>query len=291
MSNGTTVLAKRQDSMRTVQDLLLKSKAQIQMALPAHMASDRMIRVALTTIRQTPDLLNCPAISLVKCVMQAAALGLEPDPLLGRAYIVPFKNKQGVKEATLIIGYKGFIDLARRSGEMVSIEAHCVFEQDEFRYEFGTGECLVHRPAAVEDRGNITHAWAMARFKGGGHQFDVMDFWELEAIRKMSKQPASGPWRDHTPQMYRKTVLRRLANFLPLSPNLVRHLAAEEMIEGGLDSGEIFGDDDAIDVEVSPDPDAVATPTGNKSAELAAKIGGKPAQGAPVDKNEAGSAG
>lgn len=242
-----TALARRQDSDRTVRDLFIRSKDQIAMALPSHLKPDRMIRVALTTIRQTPKLLECTPISLLKCVMQASALGLEPDPLLGRCYMVPFRDtKKGITEATLIIGYKGLIDLARRSGEIVSLEAHVVYERDEFRFEFGSGECLIHRPGFMQDRGQITHAWAMARFKGGGHQFEVMDYWELEAVRGMSKQGNFGPWVDHRAEMYRKTVVRRLAKFLPLSPQLVSHLAGEEMVDSGMSPGEVYGDADEM---------------------------------------------
>src|ERR1700690_3025545 len=97
--------------VQTVQDLLMRSKQQIALALPKHMDPDRLCRIALTTIRQTPKLLDCDPLSLIKCVVQCAAIGLEPDPLLGRAYLVPFG-----RECQLLIGYRGMIDLARRSG-------------------------------------------------------------------------------------------------------------------------------------------------------------------------------
>ena len=73
--------------------------------------------------------------------MQAVQLGLEPG-LLGHCYILPYK-----REATFIIGYKGMIDLARRSGHIQSIYAHAVHENDEFEYELGLHPKLEHKPS------------------------------------------------------------------------------------------------------------------------------------------------
>ncbi len=263
----STPALKTRDQIATVQDLLVKSKSQIQMALPSHLTADRMVRVALTTIRQTPKLLDCNPLSLVKCVMQAAALGLEPDPLMGRAYIVPYGT-----EATLIVGYKGLIDLARRSGQIRSVEAHVVYEHDEFSYSYGLSEDLVHKPAYQQDRGHVTHAWALARFKDGGHQFEVMDFWSLEKIRNGSKNGSGQVWRDHREEMYRKTVLRRLCKFLPLSPELSTHLGREELVDAGVAPSVAYEDDNGEILE-SPAP---PSPNGSKSDALAAKLGREP---------------
>ena len=226
---GGNGLAKPAEAVKTIQDLLARSRSQIQAALPKHLDADRLTRIALTTIRQTPKLLECDPLSLVKCILQAAAIGLEPDPILGRAYLVPYG-----RECTLIIGYKGFIDLARRSGEIQSIEAHVVYEADEWRFSYGLEPELYHRPADVTNRGKVVAAWALARFKDGGYQFEVMSLAELEAVRKSSRAGNNGPWVSHTAEMYRKTVLRRLSKLLPLSPTVAREIAREEAAEAGV---------------------------------------------------------
>lgn len=228
MAGSTTLAKPANDAATTVLNLLERSKKQIEAAIPRHMSADRLMRVALTTMRTTPKLLECSSISLLKATLQCAALGLEPDPFLGLAYIIPFGT-----EATVIVGYKGIVHLARNSGQIQSVEAHCVYEADKFEFHYGVKSNIVHVPAFEKDRGSITHAWAVAHFKDGGYQMEVMDIYELEAIRNQSKKPDTGPWRDHRPEMYKKTVIRRMGKLLPLSPVLQRQLATEEAIDLG----------------------------------------------------------
>ena len=216
------------DPADTIFNMLQRSRGQLQSALPAYMSPERMVRVAMTTIRSSRDLLACTPISLTKCLIQCAQLNLEPDPLLGHVYIVPYKQ-----EASVIIGYKGIVILARRSGQIANVQAQVVYEADQFEYEFGSNERLIHRPAFQKNRGGIRYAWAMATSRDGSREFDVMDWWELEAIRLRSPARNRGPWVDDTPQMYRKCPIRRLGKMLPLSPVLQRQLAAEEMLDAG----------------------------------------------------------
>ena len=111
-------------------------------------------------------------------VMQAVQLGLEPG-LLGHCYILPYK-----REATFIIGYKGMIDLARRSGHIQSIYAHAVHENDEFEYELG-----LHPNWSISrhmERGAFIGAYAVAHFKDGGYQMEFMPKSEIEKRRKRS---------------------------------------------------------------------------------------------------------
>src|SRR5690606_28083055 len=130
-----------------------KFRAEIARALPRHMDPDRMLRIAMTVVRQTPDLQKCTVPSVLGALMQAAQLGLEPG-ILGHCYLVPFRNgRTGQHEVQFIIGYKGLIDLARRSGNIQSIAAHPVYENDLFEFEYGLNERLRHVPYyAREDR-------------------------------------------------------------------------------------------------------------------------------------------
>ena len=185
--------------------------------LPPHVPSERFVRVCLSAINQNPDLLKCEPKSFLQSCLTAAQLGLEPDPNLGQAYFVPFNDtKNRVKKVQLIPGYKGYIALARNSGEISSIGAHEVMEGDLFEYEFGLNEKLRHIPA-LNDRGAITHFYAIAKFKDGSHHFEVMTWEEVNRIRLKSKMKDSGPWADHFVEMGKKTVIRRLSKYLPLS--------------------------------------------------------------------------
>jgi recombination protein RecT len=105
------------------------------------MTPDRLLRIALTEVRRQPKLAECSQASLLSAVFSCAQLGLEPGGALGHAYLVPYG-----KEVQFILGYRGMIDLARRSGLIDSITAHAVYEGDRFECEFGLAENLVHVP-------------------------------------------------------------------------------------------------------------------------------------------------
>ena len=228
MSTNTAV-ATRQDNVPaegrpidSVRAALDKMKPQLAMALPRHLTPDRLVRVAMTAIQTTPKLLECDRTSLYAAIVTCAQLGLEPDGVLGQAYLIPYGSK-----VQFIPGYKGLISLARNSGEVVSIGAHEVREKDEFRFAFGLREDLHHVPARG-DRGEITHFYAIARFRDGGHHWDVMTREEVEAIRDGSqgyqtakRYPKNGvinsPWVQHYVEMGKKTAIRRIAKYLPLS--------------------------------------------------------------------------
>lgn len=205
-----------------------KMKSQFAAALPKHMTPERMARIVTTEIRKTPALVNCEQGSFLGAVIQCAQLGLEPGNSLGHAYILPYG-----KQAQLIIGYKGMIDLARRSGQIISISARVVRDGDFFEYEFGLDESLVHRPAEDGNEGEITHVYAVARLKDGGRQFEVMSKAQVIAVQSQSKAGKSGPWVSHWEEMAKKTVIRRLFKYLPVSVEIQRAVMLDEKAEAG----------------------------------------------------------
>lgn len=241
--NASTAVATRQDQppaqarpIDTVRAALEKMKPQLAMALPRHLTPDRLLRVAMSAIQNTPKLLECDRTSLYSAIMTCAQLGLEPDGVLGQAYLIPYGNK-----VQFIPGYRGLIALARNSGEVLSIQAHEVCERDTFTYRFGLRAELDHVPAAG-DRGAVTHFWAMAEFKGGGNHWDVMTKAEVDAIRdgsqgyRMAKRFAkdgvvNSPWVQHYVEMGKKTAVRRIAKYLPMSVQKAAALA--DAYDGG----------------------------------------------------------
>lgn len=214
---------------QTIAAYLKKMGPEIEKALPKHMDADRMARIALTTIRTNPKLLECSVPSLLGAVMQAAQLGLEPG-LIGHCYLVPFKNgKTGQTDVQFIIGYKGMIDLARRSGNIESIYAHAVYSNDTFEYEYGLHPKLVHKPAMTE-RGEFIGAYAVAHFKDGGYQFEFMPKEEIEKRRKRSKAANAGPWVTDYEEMAKKTVIRHMWKYLPISIEIQQQAAQDEVV-------------------------------------------------------------
>lgn len=243
-ATGTDV-ATAAPKQQTIAGLLTdpKVKQQLAMALPKHMTADRLARIALTEVRKVPKLAKCDQTSFLGAIMQCAQLGLEPGGALGHAYLLPFDRREKVRgtwqvvgtDVQLIIGYRGMIDLARRSGQIVSIEARAVYAKDDFEVELGLDSRVVHKPAWEEaDRGPLTFAYAVAKLKDGGVQFDVMSRAEIEKIRARSKAKDNGPWTTDFDEMAKKTVVRRLFKFLPVSIEIQRAVGLDEQADLGI---------------------------------------------------------
>jgi recombination protein RecT len=223
---------------KTIVEILKSAdfKAQMALALPKTLTADRLIRIVLTECRKTPELRRCNQASFFGAVLQCAQLGLEPGSALGHCYLLPYGNgkaKDGLPNCQLIIGYRGMIDLARRSGQIVSINAYCVHEKDEFIYELGLHPDIKHRPSAMANRGPVTFVYAVAQLQGGGVQFEVMSRAEIEAVRSQSKAGTRGPWVTHWEEMARKTVVRRLFKYLPVSTEALRAVEVDEKSDRG----------------------------------------------------------
>lgn len=219
-------------------------KNQLAAALPKHMTADRMIRIVTTEIRKNPELAGCGQQSFIGAVVQCSQLGLEPGNALGHAYLLPFKKKKKNQQTgkwevvsmdvQLIIGYRGMIDLARRSGQIVSISARTVRQGDNFHFEYGLNENLTHIPSDDEDA-PITHVYAVARLKDGGVQFEVMTHSQIEKVRASSKAGENGPWKDYWEEMAKKTVIRRLFKYLPVSIEMQKAVVLDEKAEANVD--------------------------------------------------------
>ena len=224
---------------------LLKQKAgEIAKMLPKHLNPERLLKVAQVAATTTPALLECYIPTLIGSIAQCAQMGLEPNTILGHAYLVPFWNaKKKRKDVQVILGYKGLIDLARRSGQIVSIAAHEVCEADRFELVYGLDEKLNHTPAMGE-RGEVIGFYAVAKLKDGGYCFEFMSRHQVETIRDGSQgfqqakkygKEAAHPWSANFVEMGRKTVIRRLAKFLPLSVEFQTGVALDGMAESGQD--------------------------------------------------------
>lgn len=221
-------------------------QAQIKAALPRHMTAERMARIATTELRKTPKLEQCTPMSFLGAVIQCAQLGLEPGNALGHAYILPYDKRKKISgewrtiatEAQLIIGYRGMIDLARRSGQILSLSAQAVYKGDEFECSFGLDPTLKHVPdfenPSRAQPGMLTFVYSVAKLKDGGTQFAVMSRAEIEAIRDRSQAAQNGPWVTDYEAMALKTVIRRLFKYLPVSIEMQRAVALDEKADAGL---------------------------------------------------------
>ena len=223
---------------------LIRSKqAEIAKMLPKHLNADRLLKVAQIAATTTPALAKCDVASLVGAIGQCAQMGLEPNTVLGHAYLVPFNTKRKddtgaerwVNSVQVIIGYKGLIDLARRSGQIISIAAHEVCDNDKFELVYGLEEKLVHVPSLGE-RGAIIGFYAVAKLKDGGYSFEFMSMRQVQEIMASTQSKGRyGPWKEQFTEMGRKTVIRRLAKYLPLSIEFQTAAALDGMAAAGKD--------------------------------------------------------
>lgn len=241
-SAGTNLLA-----------LIEQQKPQIARALPKHLDVERVIRIAWTAIRKNPDLLRCSQASVLTAVMEASQLGLELDGALGKAYLVPYRNRD-VMEAQMQLGYRGLITLAQRGG-VDTVEAEVVRVGDQFDYEYGTGSFLRHRPADDDD-GELLKAWCMYT-RGGVKSFRVLSKRQIERARKASKGASypSSPWNQWPEAMWCKTAIRATLKRTDLDADVARAIANDEARELGLATA-----DDAEMIDVTPEPAPAPAP-------------------------------
>ncbi|MEH7514126.1 recombination protein RecT [Gottfriedia acidiceleris] len=196
-----------------------------QQIAPKHFNTDRFQRIALSEIRKNPKLLECSIPSLMSAVLQSVKLGLEPG-LFGQAYLIPYG-----KEVQFQIGYKGLIELAQRSGRISKIQAREVYEHDEFEVSYGIDDNITHKPKLDGNRGEVALYYAVAWFKDGGAQFEVMTKSDIEKHRdKFSKTKNFGPWKENFDSMAKKTVLKKLVNQLPMDVEFQEAVQEDETV-------------------------------------------------------------
>lgn len=238
------------NNLGTVQSLLEKYKEQINNALPKHIKPERMIRVALSAVSGNGLLLKCQPLSVCACIVQASVLGLEPNTLLGEAYLIPFWNskldipgtkKKGGYQCQLMPGYQGLVKLARNSGQLSVIDAQPVHEHDDFDFEKGSDTWWRHKWPKTGERGRILGYWAGYVLKDGAKNFDYMTVESIDAHRDKYSQGAykrvwneetrrkelvlgedgkpvlDGPWANSPDWMYRKTPLKQVLKLAPKS--------------------------------------------------------------------------
>lgn len=186
----------------------------IKSVLPTSMQTDeklrRIQRIALTVCENDSYLQKCDPLTVIGCVVKAASYGLEVEPSFGHAYLVPYKGK-----CTLIIGYRGMMELVRRSGKVSHISARIVYENDFFEIEYGSLETIVHKPN-LKDRGEMIGVYAVATLKDTGeHQFEYMSKEQIDKIKNSAQTDMV--WGKHYEEMARKTAVRRLYKYLPMA--------------------------------------------------------------------------
>ena len=234
---------------KTMQDYIKQMETEIAKALPSVITPERFTRITLSALSTNPKLCECTPKSFLGAMMTAAQLGVEPNTPLGQAYLIPYSNK-GVLECQFQLGYKGLIDLAYRSGEIQTLQAHAVYENDEFEYELGLDPKLRHVPARG-DRGEPIYFYASFKTVNGGYGFEVMSVDDVRAhAQKYSTSSKFGPWQTNFEAMAKKTVLKNVLKYAPLKTEFVRGLAQDETIKTEI-SEDMYAVPDETIIEVT----------------------------------------
>lgn len=238
---GTAVTQQK----KTWLDILKENENKFAMALPnVGLTSERVIRTALTAMQQSKNgiLLKCDPKSVIASIIQACEVGLSVSNTLGHAYLVPFRNNEkGIVECTLIIGYRGYIALMKRSKEVSDIKATIVYDKELFDMGAGDRPFLKHTPLAPEMRGSsIVGAYATVLFTDGNATFEWMWYDDIMKIKSRSKAKESGPWVTDTEEMIKKCPIRRIAKRMPMSAELQKAAVIDEYNESGIRVTDIF---------------------------------------------------
>lgn len=236
---------------KTMKDYVNVMMPEIKKALPNTITPERFTRIVLSAISNNKQLQQCTPTSFLAGMMNAAQLGLEPNTPLGQAYLIPYKNK-GTLEAQFQIGYKGLIDLAYRSGQVKTIYAEEVCENDEFEYELGLNPKLVHKPA-VKDRGDVIYYYAVFKLVNGGEGFAVMSKDDVKKhMNRFSKAAQAGfsPWQTNFDEMAKKTVIKKVLKYAPLSTDIMNQIAQDETIKSDMSQDMTLVSDETEYVEI-----------------------------------------
>jgi len=248
----STALSTR-DKVTQLNDYLEGKKSSLIKIAPQGTDVDRIIRVAMFEAVKNERLVQCSPTSVYMALAKACELDLVAGGVLHRASLVPMWDKKSKGyNAELWIEYTGLMDLVKRSGEVAHFKAEVVYENDEFEHSFDLekGEVLRHKKCH-NNTGDLLLAYAVCFFKDGQRQVEVMRKDQINKIRKSSRSPESGPWAQHTEEMWRKTVIRRICKYLPLTPKTTAVL--EHDIQSDFGSMGI----EAIDVDVHEQDDTL----------------------------------
>jgi recombination protein RecT len=215
----------------TVQDFITKKKDLIARVLPKAITPERLLGIFEMILNSSPKLKECSQKSLIGAVIQTAQLGLQPGNI-GHIHLIPFNNK-GVLECQLIIGYRGYVELVNRSKEATILSAEVVYEKDQFQYEQGLNPILRHIPAGG-DRGEKIGVYCIAKnLLANEKVFVYLQKEDVEKIKAASKSASSdySPWSTWPDEMWKKSAVKRITKYLPLSAESEKAISADETIK------------------------------------------------------------
>lgn len=266
--------------VQTFADFMKPREKAFASAVPKGVDSEKLFRVALAAYSRTPDLWDCEIGSVYNAIQQAGALGLEVLSPLGHAYLRPgYNSKTQQREATLMIGYRGLMEIAYRSGTVASIIAEPVYDADDFEWERNeAGDKLRHKPnLSALDLGKIKAAYCRVTLVAGGTVLRVLSARDIEKRRKVAGD-RSDMWRDWPEEGARKSAVKAAMKYLRLRPDDLEKLNAIEGDDAGdVDFAALATDAPEAKVNQAPqnDPGTALATTGSQAQGAAGQQSGQ----------------
>jgi len=283
-------LTAEQQQVAKVRDFLLSEAAMSRLrdVAAASLKPEVVVRFALKAMSKPGTgarLAECGQASLLLALMDAAACGLEPDGRKG--HLVPFG-----KDVVFVPGYQGLIDRMRAGGGIADIWTEVVYPGDKFQWVRGDSPRIVHEPdpnhADYDDIEKALGVYACVRLHGGTVHSEYLPAKVVRRIKesvigRAKNRPS--PWKESGSEgeMWRKTAVRRIAKYIPHTPELTAILLGLDE-----DSDTRPYETKAVAVEVMGGS-ADASPS-SMAGRIAAQLGTRPAP-APVNGNGNGHAG
>lgn len=235
-------MAEQRDHIAEIRATLEKMGSQFKAVLPTQQHVDRFIRVVMTAVQQNPKLVAADRQSFFASCMKAAQDGLMPDGK--EAVLKIYSMRKGPNEFIDGVQYEpmteGLLKKLRLSGEVIGApRVHVVRQRDEFDYQLGDDERIVHKPA-LGDPGEIIAAYSIVRLKSGDTSREVMSRTEIDEIMRRTKSKdksgnITGPWVTDFSEMCRKTVFKRHYKRLPRSSDLDNVINEDNDANGAAD--------------------------------------------------------
>lgn len=218
--------------------------------LPSNVNPEKFQALVIAAVSNNPKLMECNRQSLWKACVYGAELGLSLNPTLGEADILIIGGQPQFRPR-----YKGLMKLALQSGEVTSIRAVLVYENDDFQVIEGLKPDIIHKPAR-SNRGALTHAYCVWKLRSQAEpQFEVMDRQQVMRVKARSAAGNSGPWKTDEEEMWRKTVVRRASKYMPISCEAFQRAVAVDNIAEVGGEIDITEDGEFIDVTATPEPE------------------------------------
>lgn len=257
LEQKATGQVKQANKKQGMESMLNMMSEEIKKALPENIKSERFQRIALTAFNGNPELQQCEPISFIAAMMQSAQLGLEPNTPLGQAYLIPYGT-----QVQFQVGYKGLLDLAHRTGMYKNIQAQTVYENDEFDMELGLNPVLRHKPLTNGERGAVIGYYAVYNLINGGQGFEYMTIDDVKQHKNKYSKAKFSPWVNNFDEMAKKTVLKKVLKYAPMSTELQHTTSIDERIIDDSKVKENKSDEKFIDVEWSYVEERVDEETG-----------------------------